>query len=194
MIKSKDDLIYYLEQDKLADGYSGKKPKMIGSWPNLIWKYKVYLRKAEYYMNVESDNIYHRIMCLVFKYKYNKLGLKLGYTIPLNTFEEGLSIPHYGMIIVNGSSKIGKNCRIMAGVVIGSTSGVNKAASIGDNVYIGAGAKIIGDISIGNNVCIGANSVVVKNIIDNCTVAGIPAKKISDNTSKRNLASGLNFD
>ena len=47
---------------------------------------------------------------------------------------------------------------------------------IGDNVSIGANANIIGRITIGNNVIIGAGSVVVKDIPDNCVVAGNPAR------------------
>lgn len=49
---------------------------------------------------------------------------------------------------------------------------------IGDNVDIGVNSVIIGNIKIGNNVIIGAGSVVVKDIPDNCTVAGNPAKII----------------
>ncbi len=53
---------------------------------------------------------------------------------------------------------------------------------LGNNVMIGSGAKILGPIKIGNNVKIGANSVVLKDIIDNTTVVGIPrrnSKKIT---------------
>lgn len=41
-----------------------------------------------------------------------------------------------------------------------------------------------GNINIGNNVAIGANSVVNKDVPDNVTVAGIPAKVINYNGSK----------
>jgi serine O-acetyltransferase len=54
----------------------------------------------------------------------------------------------------------------------------------GDNVYIGPGAKIFGPIVIGNNVAIGANAVVNKSFQHNCTIAGVPAKVISQKTSK----------
>ena len=54
---------------------------------------------------------------------------------------------------------------------------------IGDNVHISAGARILGPIRIGNNVIIGANAVVVKDVPDNCIVAGVPAKIIKDNIS-----------
>ena len=117
--------------------------------------------------------------------------MKLGYTIPLNVVEEGLSLPHYGTIIVNGNSHIGKNCRIMADVVIGSTNGVNIAATIGDNVYIGAGAKIIGQIRIGDDVCIGANAVVTKDIEAGVTIAGVPAKVVSRTNSHKNISADL---
>ena len=59
-----------------------------------------------------------------------------------------------------------------------------KSPVLGNNVYIGAGAKIIGGITIGNNVKIGAGSVVVKNVPDNCTVVGNPARIIKKNGIK----------
>ena len=49
---------------------------------------------------------------------------------------------------------------------------------IGNNVSLGANVNIIGDIKIGNNVVIGAGSVVVKDVPDNCVVAGNPARII----------------
>lgn len=50
--------------------------------------------------------------------------------------------------------------------------------TIGNNVNIGANVSILGDIKIGNNVIIGAGSVVVKDVPDNCVIAGCPAKVI----------------
>ena len=62
--------------------------------------------------------------------------------------------------------------------------GGNAAATIGDNVFIGTGAKIIGDITIANDVAIGAGAVVTKDILEaGITVAGVPAKKVSDHNS-----------
>lgn len=190
MIKNKEDLQYFLKRDALAEGYVGERPSFIGGWPNLIWKYKIYLRKAEYYRNT-TTGVFGKIVGKYYLFRYTQLGIKLGFTIPLNVAEEGLSLPHYGTIIINGTAKIGKNCRIMADVCIGSTSGVNEAAKIGDNVYIGAGAKIIGKISVGNDACIGANAVVTRDVENGVTVAGIPAKKISENSSRLNLNENL---
>lgn len=84
-------------------------------------------------------------------------------------------LPHYlNGIIVSYYAKIGSNCTINQQVTIAEDN--EKAAVIGDNVFIGTGAKILGNVHIGNNVRIGANAVVVKDVPDNCTVVGIPAR------------------
>lgn len=101
---------------------------------------------------------------------------------------EGLSLPHYGSIVIGQHAKIGKFCRIHEGVTIGATNGSDNCATIGDNVFIASGVKIIGDISIASDCAIGANAVVTKDIISpGTTWGGIPAKKISDNNSHSNL-------
>lgn len=50
--------------------------------------------------------------------------------------------------------------------------------TIGTGSNIGMGAKVIQEVEIGKNVIVGAGSVVVKNIENDCTVVGIPARKI----------------
>jgi acetyltransferase-like isoleucine patch superfamily enzyme len=52
--------------------------------------------------------------------------------------------------------------------------------SIGDNVWIGYGSVILPGVTIGNNAIIGASSVVTKNVPAGATVAGNPAKIISE--------------
>jgi sugar O-acyltransferase (sialic acid O-acetyltransferase NeuD family) len=47
---------------------------------------------------------------------------------------------------------------------------------IGSGTFVGANAVIKQGISIGNNATIGAGAVVVKNVADNLTVIGVPAK------------------
>lgn len=115
-------------------------------------------------------------MLLWYRIRYRKLSLKLGFSIPINTFGPGLSIVHYGTIIVNSAARIGKNCRLHACVNIGASRGSKRAPRIGDNVYIGPSAVIFGDICIANNVTIGANATVNKDCREaNAVLAGTPA-------------------
>jgi len=184
MINNKETLINYLEKDKMALYKTYKKPKLIG---DEIWKFQIIYRKYEYARNCLKKK-WQLPYVLYLKYRFNKLSVKLGFSIPINTIKEGLSIAHYGNIVINGNCKIGKNCRIQEGVTIGATNGQKLAPVIGDSVFIGSGAKIIGDIKIEDDVAIGAGSVVVKSInTKGITVAGVPAKKVSDNNSHINI-------
>ena len=83
-------------------------------------------------------------------------------------------IAHPYATIINADS-IGSNFSCIHCTTIGAYKG---RPIIGDNVGLGANVTIIGNIRIGNNVTIGAGSVVVKDIPDNCVVAGNPARII----------------
>jgi serine O-acetyltransferase len=107
------------------------------------------------------------------------LSVELGFSIPENVFGPGLSIVHYGTIVVHKNAKVGKNCRIQACTNIGASGGTDDAPIIGDNVYIGPGAKIYGGITLANNIAVAANSCVNKNFLENnVLIGGIPAKII----------------
>ncbi len=100
-------------------------------------------------------------------------------------FGPGLSIAHGGPIIVHSKAVVGENCRIDRCVSIGSIHYPAGAPKIGNNVFIGPGAVIDGDIEIADGIAIGANSYVNKSFNEpNITIAGCPAKKISDKGSK----------
>jgi serine O-acetyltransferase len=190
MIVTKQDLNYYLLQDAIALRCKKRKPRLFG---DEVWKFQIVLRKAEYYTNAfRNSKKYLFVHYIWYKFKLHKYSVKLGFSIPINVFGPGLSIAHYGTIVVNSAAKVGKNCRIQEGVNIGATNGSALAPQIGDNVFIGTGAKIIGDISIADDVAIGANAVVVKSITESgVTYGGVPAKKISSNNSHSNLSAKL---
>lgn len=183
MIKSKKDYLFYIKADLASQGKATHWHSFI---TDPIVNFQKLLRKTEYYSNCRHDFI-GRIYLILLKIQFLRLSVKLGFTISLNVFGPGLSLVHYGNIIINGNARIGKNCRIHSGVNIGVSSTV---PTIGDNVYIGPGAKLWGKITIGNNVAIGANSVVLKDIPSNVTVAGIPARIISNKGSKDLLVDG----
>lgn len=107
-----------------------------------------------------------------------------GGTIPYQAdIGSGTKFAYQGLgVVIHKKAIIGKNCFIRQNVTIGGGGGPNGLPIIGDNVDIGAGSVILGGIKIGNNVKIGANSVVNKNMPDNCTVVGAPARVIKYNS------------
>jgi serine O-acetyltransferase len=100
-------------------------------------------------------------------------GLELS---PRAQMGPGVYIAHFGPTVIHPETSAGSNLTLLQGVTIGEhNKGVPR---IGNNVGIGTGAKVIGGITIGDNVIIGSGAVVVKDVPDNCTVVGIPAKPV----------------
>lgn len=168
----------YIRADKSKFSFFYSKKELFRVWilcehEYIIWRYQVLLRKEEYYRYI-NRNI---LLAQYYRYRKNKLGERLGFTIGRGSFGPGLRIWHYGNIVVNGGSKIGKNCVLHGDNCIGNNGFININPVIGDNVDIGVGAKIIGNVTIGNNVKIGAGAVVNKSILeDNVVIAGVPAR------------------
>ena len=184
MIKSKQDLKYYLEADAIAIGEKRKRPHLISIYESdVIWKYQIALRKNEYYHNCKCYGLW-KVVYKAWQYRLFRMQIKTGIGVPINVFGPGFSISHIGPIVVNGFAKVGKNCRLHPFTCIGMDGRSDGTASMGDNVYISAGAKIIGEVSIADGVMIGANAVVTKSIREeNTTWGGVPARKLSDSGS-----------
>jgi serine O-acetyltransferase len=150
---------------------------------NPVFRFTVYLRLNELLINRNYLKAFRLVPWIL----YRRLSIRLGFSIPTNVFGPGLSIVHYGSIIVTPHAQIGANCRIHCGVNIGGQAKLTTieearslAPTIGNNCYIGPGAKIFGPIKIGDNCAIGANAVVNKSFPANGrTIAGIPAEVIS---------------
>ena len=91
-------------------------------------------------------------------------------------------------VTINPLAKIGTGvicntgCIIEHECVVGDFAHIGPGAvlcgnvKIGKQSFIGANAVIRQGITIGENATIGAGSVVVKNVPDNATVVGVPAK------------------
>lgn len=79
-------------------------------------------------------------------------------------------------VTLNRNSTIGHHTEIEDYVTINPGANVAGFCHIGEGTIIGMGANILEHINIGKNVIVGAGAVVTKNIPDNVTVLGIPAK------------------
>jgi serine O-acetyltransferase len=183
MIKSKKDYHFFLEADRIA--LNKKKSNFISGvisifFPDYIWNFQKLLRKLEFAKNCRKS-FFNDFNILILQFRFKRLSLKLGFSIPPNVFGPGLAIMHYGTIVVNANSRVGANCRIHPCTNIGASGGSPKAPQIGNNVYVGPGVKIYGDITIANNVAIAANAAVNKSFTEeNILIGGVPAKKIKE--------------
>ena len=118
MINSYNDYKRFLESDKKALGKKSIFPMPVG---DEIWIFQRLMRKIEYIQNSKRKILLPYLYLL--KYRYRLMSIRLGFTIPINVFDEGLSIAHIGNIVINNMARIGKNCRIHVGVNIGEYKG-----------------------------------------------------------------------
>ena len=100
---------------------------------------------------------------------------------------KNLFIDHGMGVGIGETSEIGDNVTIYHNVTLGGSSPSidserqrheKRHPTIGNDVVVGSGAQIIGPIKVGNNARIAANAVVVKDVPENATMVGIPAKAV----------------
>lgn len=181
MIKTKEDLKEYIKCD---DWYYNQQ---FTKWDKklfvflrdpqyLLHKYKIFLRKEEYYLNNNNCSKMNTLKRLYYIRRKNRIGNKLGICIPPNTFGKGLVIMHHGSIIVNPNVRVGEYCILHGNNCLGNNGKSQPAPCCGNRLDVGIGASLIGNIKIGNNVTVGANAIVNKSFDDNCVLVGVPAK------------------
>ena len=137
---------------------------------NHCFNYSFWLRLAS------RKNILFPLAVLMHRHLTNKYGIQIPRTIKIGY---GFYIGHGIGIVINAGTVIGNNVNISQFLSIGTNK--RTPARIGNNVYIGPNVCIVEDVNIGNNSCIAAGAVVVKDVPENTTVAGCPAKVLGEN-------------
>ena len=172
-IANRADLQHYLAEDLRASGVERWRFALRFRKPELY--YQRILRRVEYCQATPGP--LSRVQRFYLRFRLTRLSVRTGITIPPGVFGPGLSIAHYGSIVVHTQARVGAYCRINSATNIGMTkSGV---PTLGDFVYIAPGAVIYGGITVGDRVVIGANAVVGRDVEAGVTVAGSPARVIN---------------
>ena len=96
-------------------------------------------------------------------------------------FGPGLILIHPVGVVINSSTRGGRNVWIESSVVIGDNRG--RSPVLADDIFIGSGAKIIGGVQLGSGARVGANAVVLKDVASGSTVVGIPARPLPPSQS-----------
>ena len=158
----------------------GKKELIYLIFEQGIWAIAVY-RFGRWVREVKIP-IVSRILKLIAFLLFKNIEILTGISLPASArIGKGFYVGHFGGIILHSDAVLGEHCSIGPGVLIGTRGMGNLGVPIlGDNVYVGVGAKLLGGIKIGNNVRIGANAVVLKDVPDDATVVGIPARVVTE--------------
>lgn len=147
----------------------------------LLIKHNYLLRKTEWHINSG-----HKLLSKIYNIRLKSFQNVYGMHIPVNRCGKGLRIMHIGSVIINERANVGDDCvfHINSGVVAGGTNG--GCPTLGNNVIVGIGAIVLGGITVADHIAIGANAVVNKDFLEpDIAIAGVPAKKISDNGSSQ---------
>lgn len=152
-----------------------------GQWLSIfqIWK-KCFSPNLHFIYLFRKCQKHHQtpILGVFWKLILRHYQIKYGFQIyPETEIGEGFYLGHWGALVINPKTKIGRNCNIAQGVTIGQANrGKNIGVpTIGNEVWIGANAVVVGGIHIGDDVLIAPNAYVNTDVPNHSVVMGNPA-------------------
>jgi len=168
----------YLESIKKRDPAAKSILSIILTYPGVK---AVFFHRIAYFFYKAGFDLIARIISQTIRF-FTGIEIHPGAKIGKNLF-----IDHGMGVVIGETSDIGDNVTIYHAVTLGGSSPSidserqrheKRHPTIGNDVVIGSGAQIIGPIKVGNNARIAANAVVVKDVPENATMVGIPAKAV----------------
>lgn len=158
------------------------------------FRYMFFLRLSRHFK--DRNDCLNKILYCVLRLIVAHYRVKFGFDIPESTnIGAGFYIGHFGGIVINYRTSIGRNVNIASGVVIGQVSRGEKKGypTIEDNVWIGSHAIIVGNITIATNALIAPGAYVNFNVPENAVVIGNPGKIVSYKGSHGYVCNGIDL-
>ena len=135
---------------------------------------------------------WHRAAHRLYRWKLFFLARWISQTVRLFTGIEihpgakighGVMIDHGMGVVIGETAEVGDGCTIYQNVTLGGTGKDTgkRHPTIGKNVMIGSGAKVLGPFTVGDNSKIAANAVVLREVPENSTCVGVPARIVVRN-------------
>ena len=168
----------FLDSIKLRDPAAKSVLSIVLTYPGVK---AVFFHKLAHFFYVAGFDLIARIISQTIRF-FTGIEIHPGAKIGKNLF-----IDHGMGVVIGETSKIGDNVTIYHAVTLGGSSPSidserqrheKRHPTIGNDVVIGSGAQIIGPVNVGNGARIAANAVVVKDVPENATMVGIPAKAV----------------
>ena len=168
----------FLESIKSRDPAAKSVLSIVLTYPGVK---AVFFHKFAHLFHVAGFDLIARIISQTIRF-FTGIEIHPGAKIGKNLF-----IDHGMGVVIGETSEIGDNVTIYHAVTLGGSSPSidserqrheKRHPTIGNDVVIGSGAQVIGPINIGNGARIAANAVVVKDVPENATMVGIPAKAV----------------
>ena len=168
----------FLESIKSRDPAAKSVLSIVLTYPGVK---AVFFHKFAHLFYVAGFDLIARIISQTIRF-FTGIEIHPGAKIGKNLF-----IDHGMGVVIGETSEVGDNVTIYHAVTLGGSSPSidserqrheKRHPTIGNDVVIGSGAQVIGPVNVGNGARIAANAVVVKDVPENATMVGIPAKAV----------------